>query len=103
MALAEWAVGAGLAVTLLAGAAGAAGLLPAAMIPAEVEYRVATADGSLGQRGTVLDLLTPPRESPLLLWADQVFAGGTRRSTWPCATPCRRCALAATPVSPRAW
>ena len=76
VALAEWAVGAGLEVTLLAGAAGAAGLLPSAMIPAEVEYRVATADGSLGQRGTVLDLLTPPRESPLLLWADQVFAAG---------------------------
>ena len=76
VALAEWAVGAGLAVTLLAGAAGSADLLPASMIPAEVEYRVATRDGSQGSQGSALDLLAPARGTSPLLWADQVFAGG---------------------------
>lgn len=76
VALAEAATAAGLAVTLLAGAVAASALLPAAFLPAEVEYRVATSDGSLGCHGSVLDLLTPPGEPPLLLWADQVFAVG---------------------------
>jgi dihydroorotate dehydrogenase electron transfer subunit len=75
-ALAEWAVGAGNAVTLLAGAETSSGLLPPAMLPAEVEYRVATSGGSLGHHGPVLDLLRPAGEVPLLLWADQVFASG---------------------------
>lgn len=79
VALADWAVGAGSAVTLLAGADTSGGLLPAAMLPAEVEYRVATSDGSLGHPGPVLDLLRPAGEVPLLLWADQVFASGP---TW---------------------
>lgn len=74
--LAAWAVDRGLAVTLLAGAAAAPGLLPAALLPAEVEYRLATGDGSLGHHGVLLDLLAPPGESNLLLWADQVYAAG---------------------------
>lgn len=77
VALAEWALAAGLAVTLLADAVSAAGLLPPAMVPAEVEYRVATADGSLGHTGSALDLLTPARESPLVLWADQLVAAAS--------------------------
>ncbi len=75
--LAAWAVDRGLAVTLLAGAASPAGLLPAALLPAEVEYRLATSDGSLGHHGSLLDLLAPPGEASLLLWADQVFAAGS--------------------------
>jgi dihydroorotate dehydrogenase electron transfer subunit len=75
--LAAWAVARGLAVTLLAGAPTAAGMLPAALLPAEVEYRVATSDGSLGQHGSTLHLLAPSGESSLLLWADQVFAAGS--------------------------
>lgn len=76
-ALSDWSVNAGNSVTLLAGAETSSSLLPAAMFPAEVEYRVATADGSLGHRGTVLDLLRPAGEPPMLLWADQVFASGS--------------------------
>jgi dihydroorotate dehydrogenase electron transfer subunit len=75
--LAAWAVTRGLAVTLLAAAPTAAGLLPAALLAAEVEYRVATGDGSLGQQGNVLQLLAPTGEACLLSWADQVFAAGS--------------------------
>jgi dihydroorotate dehydrogenase electron transfer subunit len=75
--LAAWAVAHGLAVTLLAAAATATALLPAALLPAEVEYRLATSDGSLGHRGDLLDLLAPDGETSLLLWADQVFAAGS--------------------------
>ena len=75
--LAAWAVARGLAVTLLAGAATSTALLPAALLPAEVEYRLATGDGSLGQHGSLLDLLAPDGEASLLLWADQIFAAGS--------------------------
>ncbi|MDP3046331.1 MAG: hypothetical protein Q8O07_02520 [Chloroflexota bacterium] len=75
--LAAWAVAHGLAVTLLAGAPTATGLLPAALLPAEVEYRLATGDGSLGHRGPLLDLLAAAGETSLLLWADQLFAAGS--------------------------
>ncbi len=60
----------GLAVTLLAGGPSAAHLPPGTLLHREVEYQVATADGSAGRRGDVLDLVPP-----FLSWADQVFAG----------------------------
>lgn len=71
VALAYLAVARGLGVTLLAGGASTTALLPAQHIPAEVEYVVTTADGSLGHHGFVTDLVPP-----YLDWADQVFACG---------------------------
>jgi len=62
----------GIAVTLLAGAAGAAAALPADLLPTDVEYRLATADGSRGVKGNVAALLPS-----VIQWADQVFAAGS--------------------------
>ncbi|MCL5075125.1 MAG: dihydroorotate dehydrogenase electron transfer subunit [Chloroflexi bacterium] len=59
------------AVTVLAGAATAARVLPVDYVPAEAEYVVCTEDGSLGRRGLITDLLPE-----YLAWADQVFACG---------------------------
>ncbi len=61
-------------VTLLFGATGAAEVYPSSLLPAEVEYVVATDDGSLGHHGFVTELL-PTYEA----WADQAFACGP----WP--------------------
>jgi dihydroorotate dehydrogenase electron transfer subunit len=60
-------------VTFLFGATSARAVYPSTLLPDEVEYVVATADGSLGQAGTVVDLV-PAYES----WADQAFAAGPR-------------------------
>ena len=80
--LALHTVRAGLEVTMLGGFAGAAGALPADLLPPEVEYRVATADGSLGQRGAVANLLAcgHPVGRP----------GVRRRLTRPLSLPGRR-------------
>jgi dihydroorotate dehydrogenase electron transfer subunit len=59
-------------VTLLLGTPSAAGVYPSSLLPAEVEYVVATEDGSLGHAGSVLDLV-PAYEA----WADQAFAAGS--------------------------
>ena len=67
--LAAQAVGSGRQVTLLLGASSARGVYPSALLPDEVEYVVATEDGSLGQAGTVAELV--PRYEA---WADQAFA-----------------------------
>ncbi len=69
--LAEEALARGLAVALAAGAHTAAELFPGQLLPPEVEYLVATEDGSLGRQGLVTDLLPGALE-----WADQVFACG---------------------------
>ena len=61
----------GQSVTLLMGASTAATLLTAGQLPTEVEYIVATDDGSQGHAGFVTDLV--PEYLP---WADQVFACG---------------------------
>jgi dihydroorotate dehydrogenase electron transfer subunit len=71
LALAEQALAKEVSVTLLAGAATAAGLLPPSRVPTAVEYVVATADGSAGHHGFVTDLVLP-----YLDWADQIFACG---------------------------
>jgi dihydroorotate dehydrogenase electron transfer subunit len=71
VALAEQAVPRGVSVTLLAGAATAAGLMPPSRVPAEVEYMVATADGSAGHAGFVTELVPS-----YLDWADQIFVCG---------------------------
>jgi dihydroorotate dehydrogenase electron transfer subunit len=59
-------------VTLLLGAASARHVYPSTLLPDEVEYIVATADGSLGHAGSVIDLV-PAYEA----WADQAFAAGS--------------------------
>jgi dihydroorotate dehydrogenase electron transfer subunit len=71
VALADEAVTAGRAVTLLQGARNAAKLFPPESLPREVEVLSATDDGSAGHRGPVTDLLAGH-----LSWADQVFACG---------------------------
>ena len=71
-AVADEAVATGRRVTLLYGARTVAEVLPSSLLPDEVEYVVATADGTLGHRGSVLDLL-PAYEA----WADQCFAAGS--------------------------
>ena len=70
-ALLDEAVAAGRQVTLLLGARSAAEVPPSWLLPDEAEYVVATADGSIGHRGSIVDLL--PRYEA---WADQCFAAG---------------------------
>jgi dihydroorotate dehydrogenase electron transfer subunit len=69
--LSEEAVAKGLNVTYLMGAADESGLLPASALPGQVEYVVATDDGSRGYAGFVTDLVPEYAR-----WADQVFACG---------------------------
>jgi dihydroorotate dehydrogenase electron transfer subunit len=69
--LADEAIRAGRQVTLLFGAASAREVYPSTLLPDEVEYVVATDDGSLGHHGYVTELV-PAYEG----WADQAFACG---------------------------
>ncbi len=69
--LADEAIRAGRQVTLLFGAAHAREVYPSNLLPDEVEYVVATDDGSMGHRGFVTELV-PQYEA----WADQAFACG---------------------------
>jgi dihydroorotate dehydrogenase electron transfer subunit len=56
---------------VLFGAQSAANVYPSSLLPDEVEYVVATDDGSLGHRGFVTELVTEYEA-----WADQAFACG---------------------------
>jgi dihydroorotate dehydrogenase electron transfer subunit len=69
--LADEAIRDGRQVTLLFGAASAREVYPTSLLPDEVEYVVATDDGSLGHRGYVTDLVSEYEG-----WADQAFACG---------------------------
>jgi len=69
--LADEALAAGCTVTLLFGAASAAQVYPSSLLPDEVEYVVATDDGSFGHKGLVTELV-PQFER----WAEQCFACG---------------------------
>lgn len=69
--LVDEAIRDGRQVVLLFGAASARDVYPSSLLPDEVEYVVATEDGSLGQAGRVTDLV-PGYEA----WADQAFACG---------------------------
>jgi dihydroorotate dehydrogenase electron transfer subunit len=71
VSLADEAVAAGKQVTLLQGARDSSRLMPAELLPREVEVVSATDDGSTGFHGYVTDLLPQ-----YLSWADQVFACG---------------------------
>ena len=69
--LADEAIRDGRQVTLLFGAASARDVYPTSLLPDEVEYVIATDDGSVGHHGYVTDLI-PDYEA----WADQAFACG---------------------------
>ena len=69
--LVEPALAEGRHVALLFGARTAADVYPSSLLPEEVEYVVATEDGSLGHRGPVTDLV-----GRYEAWADQAFASG---------------------------
>jgi dihydroorotate dehydrogenase electron transfer subunit len=69
--LAHQAVALGREVAFLLGAMSEDGLLAANHLPADVEYVVATEDGTRGHRGYVTDLVPD-----FVRWADQVFACG---------------------------
>jgi dihydroorotate dehydrogenase electron transfer subunit len=69
--LADEAIRDGRQVTLLFGAASARDVYPSSLLPDEVEYVIATDDGSVGHAGFVTDLV-PAYEA----WADQAFACG---------------------------
>ncbi len=85
--LADQAIRDGRQVTLLFGAATARDVYPTSLLPDEVEYVVATDDGSVGHHGFVTELVADYEA-----WADQAFACGP--------TPMLR-ALAAMAVSRR--
>jgi dihydroorotate dehydrogenase electron transfer subunit len=70
--LVDEAVREGRSVTLLFGASSSGQVYPTSLLPDEVEYVVVTADGSLGHRGSVLDLVRDYEA-----WADQAFAAGS--------------------------
>ena len=70
-ALADEAIRDGRQVTLLFGAASAREVYPTSLLHDEVEYVVATDDGSMGHHGFVTELV-PEYEA----WADQAFACG---------------------------
>ena len=69
--LADEAIRDGRQVTLLFGAQSARDVYPSSLLPDEVEYVIATDDGSVGRRGFVTDLV-PDYEA----WADHAFACG---------------------------
>ena len=69
--LADEALRDGRQVTILFGAASARDVYPSSLLPDEVEYIIATDDGSVGHHGFVTELV-PAYEA----WADQAFACG---------------------------
>ncbi len=69
--LVDEAIRDGRSVVLLYGAPTSAQVYPSSQLPDEVEYVVATDDGSLGRRGPVGDLVIEYEA-----WADQSFACG---------------------------
>jgi NAD(P)H-flavin reductase len=71
-ALVQEAIATGRRVVLILGARSAAEVLPSSLLPDEVEYVVATRDGSLGHHGDAADLV-PDYEA----WADQCVAAGS--------------------------
>lgn len=70
--LIDEAIASGRQVTMLYGAASTADVFPSTLLRDETEYIVATADGSLGHRGPVIDLVTEYEA-----WADQCFTAGS--------------------------
>jgi dihydroorotate dehydrogenase electron transfer subunit len=76
--LADLALERELEVALVAGFERGESALPAHLVGAAAEYRIATDDGSLGHHGPVADLA-----GELLSWADAVFVAGAVESLAP--------------------
>lgn len=70
-AMVDEALGTGRRVVVVTSAPGAASVYPSSLLPDEVEYAVATDDGSLGHHGPLVDLVGAHEA-----WADQCFAAG---------------------------
>ena len=87
--LADEALREGRQVTVLLGAQSARDVYPSTLLPDEVEYVVATVDGSLGHPGSVADLV-PQYEA----WADQTFAAGSPALLYRPTDPSARVATA---------
>lgn len=66
------AVQAGVAVTLALGGSQAKNIYPKDRLPTQVELQIATLDGSMGHRGSLIELLPA-----LLRWADVLYATGS--------------------------
>jgi dihydroorotate dehydrogenase electron transfer subunit len=73
VALSDAAVARGLSVVLLFGARTASAVYPGSQLPPEVEYAVATDDGSTGHRGLVTELMRD-----YVGWSDAIYACGPR-------------------------
>lgn len=71
VALAEQELARGQTIVVCCGASTAERVYPAALLPPEVEYAVATDDGSLGKKGFVTDVF-----AEYLPWANQSMACG---------------------------
>ena len=71
IALADTQIGRDRSITLCFGARDTGGVYPAELLPPEIEYAVATEDGSLGHEGLVTDLFAEHLD-----WADQTLACG---------------------------
>jgi dihydroorotate dehydrogenase electron transfer subunit len=71
--LVDEAIGDGRQVTVLFGAASVRDVYPSTLLPDEVEYVVATGDGSMGRHGSIEELVVDYEA-----WADQAFASGPR-------------------------
>jgi dihydroorotate dehydrogenase electron transfer subunit len=71
VALADVEVARGRSVMMCFGARDANGVYPAELLPSEVEYAVATEDGSMGREGRVTDLF-----AEYMPWADQTLSCG---------------------------
>jgi len=74
--LAQMAIEQELAVTLVAQSSSAAAVYPPALLPNEVEYHIITQDGSMGQRGEVLDI-----PASYLSWADAACCGVSQETS----------------------
>lgn len=72
-ALVDEGLAGGRQVVVLTSAPDAAGVYPSSLLPDEVEYGVATDDGSLGHHGSLGGLVRAHEA-----WADQCFVAGSR-------------------------
>jgi dihydroorotate dehydrogenase electron transfer subunit len=82
---AEQAIARGVNVTLAVGAETATHVLPPHLLPDAVEYVVATADGTAGHAGSVVELL-----GGRIAWADGICAYASRTATRQLADVLRR-------------
>lgn len=78
----QQAIAAGHQVTLAVGASGGDLIVPPGLVPVAVEYRIATADGSVGVRGDAIALLSGLEEWPDYIYAALPRKDWSRLRTW---------------------